>query len=101
MEPSDNASAKGKRIKVQPVISVSKKFDAEELLSQVCYNYPQYNLDQAARLSYRQVRLLLRTARREQAIQMYNLTQVVAAPHTEKGKGVAKLTEYFEKIANS
>lgn len=100
MADSNNLPVEGKRIKIQKVTS-AKKFKAEELLAKVCYYYPQYNLEQAARLSYRQVQLLLRVAKQEQAVQLYNLTQIAAAPHTKKGQGVTKLSEHFKKQANS
>lgn len=97
-----NAPLEGKRISVQKVgAAKGKKFSAEELLAEVCYHYPQYTLDEAARLSYRRVQLLLRVAKKQEAIRMYNLTQIVAAPHTKKGEGVKKLSEHFKKIANS
>lgn len=100
MNPSNNLPVEGKRIKLQKIISV-KKFNGEELLAQLCYHYPQYTLYAASKLSYRQVQLLLRVAKQQQAIQMYNLTQIAAAPHTKKGSGVTKLSDHFKKTANS
>lgn len=87
------------RVKVQRI--KPKKIDSEELFAQVCYHYPQYDLDTAAQLSYRRIVLLLKTARRQQAIHYYNLIQIVAAPHTKKGKGVSKLSEHFKKMSES
>ena len=101
MDTHDNLPPEGKRIKVQRVKSSHNKINVEELLAQVCYHYPQYTLDEAARLSYRRVNLLLKVAQKQQAIEFYNLTQIAAAPHTKKGEGVKKLTEHFKKIANS
>jgi len=101
MNEPNPAPVTGKRIKVQKVPSASKRLSTDEILAQVCYHYPQYNLEEAKRLSYRQVKLLLKTAAQQQAIQMYNLTQIVAAPHTKKGAAVTKLSEHFKKLANS
>lgn len=68
--------------------------------ARVCYYYPQYTLEQASKLSYRDIMLLLNTARRIEAERNLTLTQMLAAPHTEKGKGVKDLTKYFEQEAD-
>jgi hypothetical protein len=91
----------GTRIKVQKVKTARAKLNGDELLAQLCFLFPQYTLNEARRLPYKDVQLLLRVAQKQQATQLYNLTQVVAAPHTKKGEGVKKLSEHFKKIANS
>lgn len=91
----------GKKVKVQSTKGVRPKLNAEELYAQVCYHYPQYTLETASQLSFRRIRLLLRTVSKIQAAHYYNLTQIAAAPHTKKGSGVKKLAEHFKKIANS
>lgn len=102
METSNSSTPpQGKRVKVQKVKSASSKLNGDELLAQLCFLYPQYTLNEARRLPYKDVQLLLRVAQKQQAAQLYNLTQVVAAPHTKKGEGVRKLSEHFKKIANS
>lgn len=101
MEGNNTPQSEGKRIRVQPVGSQGHKFDAEELIAQVCYFYPQYKFEEAERLSMRRINILLKVVRKQQALQMYNLTQIAAAPHTKKGEGVKKLSEHFKKIANS
>lgn len=47
----------------------------------------------------RDLSLLIGTAQKLEAIKMYNLTQAASAPHTNKGKGVKKLLDYYKKIA--
>lgn len=101
MDRVSNLPSQGKRIKVQQVKTKSQRLNTEELLAQVCYHYPQYTLNDAAKLSYRRITLLLKVAQQQKAIEYYNLTQIAAAPHTKKGEGVKKLTEHFKKIANS
>ena len=101
MNANDSLPQEGKRIKVQQVKSSQRKINVDELLAQVCYHYPQYTFQDAANLSYRRVQLLLSVAQKQKAIEYYNLTQIVAAPHTKKGEGVKKLSEHFKKIANS
>lgn len=91
----------GKRVRVKKVVSQAPKLNVRELLAQLCYYYPQYTLNDAQKIPYRDVQLLLRVARKQQAIQLYNLTQISAAPHTKKGEGVKKLSEHFKGIANS
>lgn len=89
----------GKKVRVQRV-TTRTKLKGEELLAQVCFYYPAYTLDTAAKLSYRQVQLLLKVANKQQAVYYYNLTQIVAAPNTKKGKGVQKLSDHFKKMAD-
>lgn len=96
----NNPPEEGKRIKVQSVRSAVQSLKGEELLAQVCYYYPQYTLQTAALLSYRQVVLLLKTANKLKAVDYYNLVQIAAAPQTKKGEGVKKLSEHFKKLAN-
>lgn len=102
MNPDVNAPLEGKRIKMQSVVKATrKKFVAEELYAQVCYHYPQYTMNDAAKLSYHRIKLLLKVAAQQKAVEYYNLTQIAAAPHTKKGEGVKKLSEHFKKTANS
>lgn len=72
-----------------------------EVWASICYYYPQYTLKEASLLPSRDIKLLLKTARRLEAARMRDLVQVVAAPHTKKGEGVKKLLSYFEKEINS
>lgn len=88
-------------VKAQRVSSGGGEFKKRDLYATVCYYYPQYTLKQAALLKARDLNLLIRTARRLQAIQNLELTQIVAAPHTEKGKGVKKLIERYQREATS
>lgn len=87
------------KVEVAKVPKTLKKGSNRELLATVCYYY-NYTLEGASRLPARDVVLLLKTARKIEATRMYNLTQVAAAPHTEKGKGVKKLSEHFKKEAS-
>ncbi len=65
----------------------------------LCYYFPQYTLEEAAELSFRDVQLLIHTAQKMEAARMYNLTQIAAAPHTKKMVNVKKLSDYFKKLA--
>ena len=95
------AVPQGKRIRVKKVVVKAPKLNVDELLARLCYYYPQYTFREAKELPYKHVQLLLRVAKKQQAIQLYNLTQIAAAPHTKKGEGVKKLSEHFKGIANS
>lgn len=66
------------------------------LWATVCYYYPQYTLEDARKLTVRDIRLLLGTAKRMEAQKMLMLTQIAAAPHTKNGKGVKQLTKHFQ-----
>lgn len=90
-----------KHIVAKPIHSVNEnKITNRDLWARVAYYYPQYTLKEASKLSVRDINLLLKTARRIEAEKMYNLTQIVASPHTEKGKGVKSLTQHFEQEMN-
>ena len=86
-------------IKVKKVTSKDRGFTKRELYATVCFYYPQYTLKQVQKLPARDVQLLLKTARKLEAQRMYNLTQIVATPHSRKQVNVKKLIDYFKKIA--
>lgn len=91
----------GRRVRVQKAPVDTPKIDFDELCAQLCYYFPQYKFHEARNLSLRRVKLLLNVAKKQEAIHFYNLTQISAAPHTEKGKGVKTLSEHFKNIAKS
>lgn len=87
-----------KRVKAKPIRPLRAKASAKrELWATVAYYYPQYSLERASQLSVRDIRLLLKVAKAKEAERMFYLTQIAAAPHTEKGKGVKQLSDYFRK----
>lgn len=85
-------------IKVAKLPSASK-MSKRELYATIAYFYPQYTLQEVQELPGRDVILLFDTAKRLQAANNVNLTQIAAAPHTSKGRGVSKLISEFRKIA--
>lgn len=89
---------KPKHIVAKPINPVEdNKTGKRELWATVCYYYPQYTLQEAAQLSVRDIKLLLKVAEKIESAKRYEYTQIVAAPHTKKGAGVKKLTEYYRK----
>ena len=103
-----------KRIKAKSVHPQGQQSSKRELWATVCYHYPQYTLQEASKLSVRDIKMLEQLPKEQLAIvitQMdaavfaekinaqnkYDYTQIVAAPHTKKGSGVKKLTEHFKK----
>ncbi len=74
--------------------------DAEvvDLITRVCYFYPQYTLETAEKLTDSQVTALLLQAEKQRAIELYNLTLISAAPHSKKGKMVEKLIKQYKKV---
>lgn len=87
----------GKVIAAKPVHTPSSSQHKREIYAEVCYYYPQYKLDEVAKLPARDITLLLKVAHRMKAMEYYNLVQVVASPHTKKGQGVKKLSDHFKK----
>lgn len=92
----------GDSVDVKPIKeTVEENTDSEvvDLLTRVCYFYPQYNLEQAEKLTDSQVTALLLQAEKQRAIDFYNHTLIAAAPHSKKGKLVDKLIKQYKKIA--
>lgn len=89
----------GKVVKVQPIPTREPKpADADRLCEELCYHYPQYQFWEARQLPYKRLASLLRTARRLQAENYYNLVQIVTAPHTKDGSGVKELIKHYEGL---
>lgn len=93
----------GDVIEVQPLeeeVEIADDSDADvvDLLTKVCYFYPQYDLESVERLTDSQVAALLIQAERQRAIDYYNYTLISAAPHTEKGQLVEDLINQYKKI---
>ena len=95
-----NNSGKPTRIVAKPIKTqlFNKRGEKREIWATLCYYYPQYTLESASKLPVRDIKLLLKIAEEKEAEKMFNLTQISAAPHTKKGKGVKTLTEHFKKI---
>lgn len=72
--------------------------DLVELVTRVCYFYPQYNLETAQQLTSAQINALLLQAEKQRAIELYNYTLIAAAPHSKKGQMVSKLIKQYKKI---
>lgn len=89
------------RVRAKKVPSQAVGVNKREMYATLCYYFPQYTLREAAKLPFRDVRLLIKTAQKLEAVKMYNLTQIAAAPHTKKMQSVKKLSEHFKKIAGN
>lgn len=70
----------------------------DEIIPLVCYYYPQYTIREAEELPYFRVVQLLEVAQREKAREYAELVKIVAAPHTQKGRGVKKLLDSYQRI---
>lgn len=86
-------------IKVKKVTANNKGISKREVYATVCYHFQQYKLTDVEALPYRDVQLLLKTAQREQAAFLHNLTLIAQAPHSKKQQNVKKLIEHFKKLA--
>lgn len=92
----------GKIVKVAALPTPSfTHSDAEDVLATLCFYYPQYTFSAARRLPHKTVLRLMKTARRLEAKNYFMLTQIAAAPHTEKGQGVQDLLAQFEDQVNN
>lgn len=90
----------GDVVKAKPIREKEEEpeIDVTDLLTRVCYFYPQYDLESVEKLTYQQVEALLLQAEKQRAIELYNYTMVAAAPHTKKGSLVGKLVKQYRKI---
>lgn len=86
---------------IQEPRDLASDSDAEvtDLITRVCYFYPQYTLETAELLTNSQVTALLLQAEKQRAIEFYNLTLISTAPHTKKGVLVDKLIKQYKRIA--
>lgn len=94
------ANVTAKAVSAKSVNSKKNQQNKREIYAEVAYYYPQYTLEEVSKLPARDITLLLRIAHRQEAMKMFNLTQIVASPHTKKGQGVKKLSDYFKKESN-
>lgn len=94
----------GSSVDVKPINEPkdeSSDTDVVDLITRVCYFYPQYTLETADKLTQSQVNALLLQAEKQRAIEWYNYTLIAAAPHTKKGQLVDKLIKQYRNIAES
>ena len=91
----DNVEVKA----LQAPTSQDSETDLVDLITRVCYFYPQYTLKEAQELTNSQVTALLFQAEKQKAIEYYNQVLIAAAPHSKKGKLVEKLIKQYKKIA--
>lgn len=87
---------------LSPPVEAKEDSDADlvDLITRVCYFYPQYTLDTAQELTQGQVNALLLQAEKQRAIEFYNHVLIAAAPHSKKGQMIGKLTKQYKKIAD-
>lgn len=89
-----------KPVRVEPEPDDDSDAEVVDLITRVCYFYPQYNLETAQQLTDSQVTALLLQAEKQRAIELYNRTLIAAAPHSKKGKMVDKLIKQYKKIVD-
>lgn len=85
-------------IKVQKI--PKKTLKADELVAIFCYYFPAYTFQKARLLPYKYLKLMLKMAHKEHARKMLELVQIVAAPHTKRGKMIKSLTDKYNAIIN-
>lgn len=77
----------------------SEPFSAQRVLARFCYHYQQYTYAEARKIPYRRIRSMLNEVMKIEAQRYHTLTQIAAAPHTDKGKGVSELLSKFKDQA--
>ena len=85
----------------EDITEIDSDAEVVDLLTKVCYFYPQYTLETAELLTDSQVTALLLQAEKQRAIDYYNQLLISAAPHSKKGELVSKLIKQYRKIVES
>ena len=85
---------------IKPPIKDDSDAEVTDLITRVCYFYPQYNIETAQNLTNSQVTALLLQAEKQRAIELYNHVLIAAAPHSKKGSMVSKLLKQYKKIVD-
>ena len=93
----------GDSVDVQPIHEETESENDSEaeivdLITRVCYFYPQYTIETAQKLADSQVTALLLQAEKQRAIEFYNQVLIAAAPHSKKGKLIDKLIKQYKKV---
>lgn len=109
MNEAEDAAARvraifGDSVDAKPLhepIAEDSDVDVVDLITRVCYYYPQYTLETAELLTHDQVMALLVQVEKQKAIEYYNHVLIAAAPHTKKGAMVKKLITQYKRIAGS
>lgn len=86
------------RIKVAKVESSVKRMSKRELYATIC-SYYGYELEYVSKLPARDLILLMKTAQKREAAKFYNLTSIMAAPHSKNMSQVKKLLDHFGNLA--
>ena len=76
----------------------TKKINVKTRLAEFCWYYPQYSLAVARKMPAKDIILMLGVARKKEAEKYLNLINIVAAPHSKKGKDVKKLVDIYKNI---
>jgi hypothetical protein len=88
-------------VKAKKIPKKPQRFStADRVLGRLCVYYPQYTFNQAKRMPYKRVLMLLEIAKQVEAERFEVLLGIVVAPHTKKGEGVKKMAKYLEGIVN-
>lgn len=85
-------------IKVQ---KVPKKVESEEdILSRFCCYFPAYKFQEARRLPFRRVLMMMKMYKKHHAEKMLDLLEIAVAPHTKNGSGVRSAAKKFKDMMN-
>lgn len=73
--------------------------DAQRTLGTLCYYYPQYTYNEARKLPYKRVVMLLNIAHERQGMHYHHLLSIAVATNA-KSRHVSKLSNYFKGMMN-
>lgn len=83
---------------IRPPVDKNSDSELVDIITKICYFYPQYNLETAQKLTDSQATALILQAEKQRAIDLYNYTLITASPHSKKGQLVNKLLKQYKGI---
>lgn len=86
------------RISVKQIEQPLEEFSAAQTLAKLCYYYPQYTIETARPLPFRQVKLLLRQAKNERYINYIRELEIASASQQGNEAMVSLADHYRQEI---
>lgn len=87
------------RVSVQKV--PEKEVPIDRLLAQFCYYFQQYTYEEARKLPYKRIKIMLKEAGRREAENYINLLNISVAAQDTKGRNIRKLLDFYRSIIDA
>lgn len=88
------------KIKAKSIPKTTKNYTTDDLLMLFCYYYPSYKFHEARKMPLIRVIKMLKIADKEKAKEYFELTKIIASPHSKKGSAIKTLLKEYEERIN-